>query len=96
MTIDLPNLSIRIVYALTTLYMLLILFRWLAAYLEFDVDYGRYRWISRLTDPLLNRVRAVLPSLGPADFAPPAVVLTLWIARTILIGSMFAFLQQMS
>lgn len=86
MTIDLGSLMIRLVYSGCTLYMMLVLFRWLAPWLEFDIHYGKWRWIGRVTDPAIVRVRNVLPSLGPADFAPIVVVLGVWILRTMVVG----------
>jgi len=87
-TLDLPSLSIRLVYSACTLYMMLVLFRWLSPYLEFDIGYGKWRWICRITDPVISRVRNVLPSLGPMDFGPIAVVLIVWFARVVIVGGM--------
>ena len=74
----------RAVFSGLTLYMLLILLRWLGGAVGFETDYGRWRWIARITDPLINRVRRVLPNLGPMDFGPLVSLLLVWLIRTLV------------
>ena len=74
----------RAIYAVLTLYMLLILARWLGPAMGLEVEFGRWRWVSKLTDPLINRLRRVLPSMGPIDFGPLAALLLVWIVRVLL------------
>ena len=74
---------VRAVFSGLTLYMLLILLRWLGGAIGFETDYGRWRWIAMLTDPLVDRLRRILPNLGPVDFAPMAALLLVWIIRTL-------------
>jgi YggT family protein len=76
---------VRLLYAGFTLYMILILLRWFGGWLELDTEFGRYRWISRLTDPLLKRLRRLLPSMGPIDFSPLAALVLAWFARELSI-----------
>lgn len=77
-------IAFRAVYSVITLYMLLILVRWLGAYLELDL-YGRLRWVRRLTDPLLDLLRRVVPPMGPIDLSPLAALGLLWLLRIILV-----------
>jgi YggT family protein len=77
------QLLIRVVYSLMTLYMMVILLRWLGPRLNIDLD--RYKWIPMLTDPLINRVRVMLPNLGPVDFSPIVVLLLVWFVRNIAV-----------
>lgn len=84
------ELLVRLVYGGCTLYMLMILFRWLAPWLEVDVATERLRWLPRLTDPLVNRIRQVLPPMGPVDFGPLAALVIVWFARSILTGALVA------
>lgn len=77
------DLHLRLIYAGFTLYMMVILLRWFAPYLCIEVDEGRLRWISRLADPLINRMRRVLPPMGPVDFGPLAAWALVWLAREI-------------
>lgn len=86
MTLDLRHLPNNVVYSAFTFYMLLVLLRWVGPWLEMEVEYGRFRWVARATDPLLNRLRSLLPSMGPIDFAPIAALLLLWLGRVLLAG----------
>jgi len=83
MTADL--LPLRLIHALATLYMMLILLNWLGPWMEFDIRSGRFAWIARLTDPLVDAIRKRMPSLGPVDFAPMAAVLSVWILREVIV-----------
>ena len=71
------------IYAGFTLYMLLILVRWLGPYLELDFYDVRLRWIARAVDPLLRGIRNVVPAIGPMDLGPLIAVLLFWIAREV-------------
>jgi len=75
------HILVRATGRLLTVYMLLILLRWLGPFLQFDLDSPRWRWIPRLTDPLINRMRQLLPSMGPMDFGPIAALCLVWFAR---------------
>lgn len=79
----------RAVYSGLTLYMMLILLRWLGGWFGLDTDFGRWRWIARATDPLIDRLRRVLPNLGPVDFGPIAALLLIWFVRTLLVAPLF-------
>lgn len=80
-----PSLIGRTFYAVSTLYMMLILLRWLAPWLELNLHGPRLSWIPRWVDPLLNAVRRVLPAMGPMDFAPLASLFAVWLLRTIVL-----------
>ena len=86
MSIDVTALAASAVYSGITLYMLLVLTRWLGPFLELDFYDARLRWIARGVDPLLRAVRRALPPVGPIDAGPPVAILLLWIARTIAVG----------
>ena len=76
-----------ILYSLLSLYMLVILLRWTAAWLEINLFAPRWAWVSRLTDPLLHWVRKHLPPMGGTfDWAPIATLLGVWIIRVLLTG----------
>lgn len=76
----------RLIGSLLTLYMIAILLRWSAPYIEIDLQIGRLRWLPRVTDPALNLMRRVLPDMGPVDWSPFAVLLAAWVLRRILAG----------
>ncbi len=88
-----PHLLIRLVYSLMTLYMLVILLRWLGPWLNLDLE--RHKWIPRVTDPLIRRIRTILPNLGPVDFSPIAALLLVWFLRTVAVQMLAASLQRM-
>jgi YggT family protein len=73
-------------YSGLTLYMMLILVRWAAPWLQIDLWNHRLRWISQLTDPALDLVRRKLPSLGPFDFAPWALLFGVWLVREVSVS----------
>jgi YggT family protein len=79
----------RTVNSVLTIYMALILLRWLAPWLKMDVEGRRFRWAWRLTDPLIGAMRRVLPPMGPVDFGPIAALFVVWIVRIVATG-MFA------
>lgn len=86
MNISETNLLIaRIIYSGFTLYMILIILRWLGPWLQLDMFSGKLAWIPRLTDPLISRIRSFLPPMGPFDFAPVAALLLVWLVRVIVI-----------
>jgi YggT family protein len=76
----------RAVFSLCTLYMMVILLRWLAPYLQVDVHRPRLRWIPALADPLIIAMRRILPVLGPFDFSPIAAILLVWVIRGLVTG----------
>ncbi|MCC6698786.1 MAG: YggT family protein [Candidatus Hydrogenedentes bacterium] len=84
-----PIIIERLLYSVFTLYMLMVLLRWLGPFLELNFHDIRLRWIASLTDPVVGLVRRILPPLGPVDFGPLATVLLLWLVRflaTELVG----------
>jgi len=68
-----------------TLYMMALLLRWTAPFLEVDLRAPRLRWLPRLTDPLINAMRRMLPAMGPMDWGPVAAVVFVWIVRLVLV-----------
>lgn len=94
MNVHLYSALIRAVFGVFTVYMLLILLRWLGGWLELDLYAGRLGWIPKLTDPLIERIRKVLPSMGPMDFSPIAAVLLIWLVREMVVLVMFTPLLQ--
>ncbi len=74
------------IFSITTLYMILILLRWFGPWLEINTDAGRLAWVGRLTEPVIQRVRRLLPPMGPLDFGPIATLFAVWLLRTIAVG----------
>ena len=65
-----PLFLARLIESLLTLYMLLILVRWLGRFIGFDLEQGRLRVLTKLTDPLINSMRRILPNMGPVPLPP--------------------------
>jgi uncharacterized protein YggT (Ycf19 family) len=80
------DIAVRAIYSVTTLYMMIVLLRWLGAWLSLEVEAGRLRWFALAADPLVKRMRQILPPMGPVDFAPLASLVTLWLIREVSIG----------
>ncbi|MGI6460075.1 MAG: YggT family protein [Candidatus Hydrogenedentales bacterium] len=76
-------MAAHVVFSVLTLYMMMILLRWFGPWLEVDTDAGRLAWIGRATEPLIQRVRRILPPMGPVDFGPLAALFLVWLARSI-------------
>ena len=63
--------------------MLLILLRWLGAWIGLAVASGRLRFISLGTDPLIAKLRQLFPSMGSFDFGPISALVMVWLIREI-------------
>jgi len=81
--IDPLGILIRATRSAFTLYMMMILFCWLAGWLQVSLSNRRLSWMRRITDPLVNKMRKLLPPMGPMDFGPIAAVFAVWLVRTI-------------
>lgn len=68
-----------------TLYMMLILLRWLAPWLELDLYGGRLRWIPAVVDPVVVPIRRMLPAMGPLDFGPLAALFIVLMIRFVVV-----------
>ena len=85
-----PSAMINILLGTTissalTLYMLAILVRWVGPWIDLDFHPLPWRIIPKLVDPLLSRIRTVLPALGPMDWAAPAALMGVWLIRLVLV-----------
>lgn len=85
-----PNLIERLAGSGLTLYMLAIIVRWTAPWLELELHGHGLQWIPRITDPYLTRVRQGLlrltGSLEPMDWSPVAALLLVWFVRLLYPG----------
>jgi len=92
--VDVLALVIRLVSNVLTLYMMLVLLRWVGPWLQIDLKGRRFRWIALLTDPLVDRLRKALPPMGPMDFGPIAALFILWVARTLVVSVLIGMRSQ--
>lgn len=85
--IEQPELAARIIASGITLYMMLVILRWMGPALEIELDTPRRAWVRRLTDPPIGLARrAIGQVMGPFDWAPVAVLFALWILRILTAG----------
>lgn len=82
---DLNEIAFRAAGSALTLYMMAILLRWLAPYLEVDLQAARWSWLPRITDPLIKLFRRMLPDMGPFDWSPIAAVAAVFFVRLVLL-----------
>ena len=81
------ELTQRVIASAITIYMMLVIARWVGAWIELDLEYGRLKWIRRVTDPPIDLARqAIGQVMGPFDWAPIAVLFACWVVRIILTG----------
>ena len=84
--IGMEGLPARAVYAVFTLYMMVILLRWAATYLQIDLYNPRLRWVKTTTDPLLNLVKRYVPTVGPLDFSVVVALVIVYVLRQLAVG----------
>lgn len=77
------DIYVRIAHSLFTLYMILLVLRWIGPTLTLDFNARPWKLIPRLTDPLIERIRKILPNMGPVDFAPIASIVLVWFIRIV-------------
>ncbi len=75
-----------VIGSVLTLYMLAIVIRWTAPWIELDLKTSRLHWLPRLTDPLIALMGRVLPPMGPMDWSPIAALVAVWIVRIVFAG----------
>lgn len=83
---NLMDILVRLSDSVFTLYMLLILLRWLGPWIGLELPSSRLRWACKLTDPLIDWMRRILPSMGSMDFGPIAAFMTVWVLRSLSKG----------
>jgi uncharacterized protein YggT (Ycf19 family) len=76
---------IRGVYSGITIYMILILLRWLGPWIGLELEYGKLVWLKKITDPVLEGLRKSLPTSGPFDITPIVALFGFWFARTLVV-----------
>lgn len=80
------EILIRILGSAVTLYMMVLLIRWLGPYLEVDLHAGRWAWVPKIADPPIKFFRRILPDMGPFDWSPIAAIFAVYFARLVLLS----------
>jgi YggT family protein len=76
------------VYMVLTFYMWLIIARAVISWVNADPRNPIVRFLYSATEPVLYRVRRVLPLLGGIDFSPVAVIIGIVVLRQFLVASL--------
>ncbi len=78
----------QLVQVLFQIYWLLIIVRVLISWVNPDPFNPIVQGLSRLTDPILDPLRRVIPSIGPIDLSPLAALLILQALRYFLVQTL--------
>jgi YggT family protein len=71
-----------------TLYLFIVIARALISWVNPDPRNPIVRFLYNATEPLLYRVRRVIPSVGGIDFSPLIVIIGIYFLQTFLVGSL--------
>jgi YggT family protein len=87
----LANLLLGLAAALNlilTVYFFIVIARAILSWVSPDPRNPIVRFLYSATEPLLYRVRAVLPSFGGIDFSPIVVIAVIYFLQIFLVGSL--------
>ncbi|MGD9763531.1 MAG: YggT family protein [Candidatus Binatia bacterium] len=87
----LANLLLAIAGALSlvlTLYLYIVIARAIISWVNADPRNPIVRFLYSATEPLLSRVRQLLPQIGGIDFSPLVVIVGIYFLQTFLVGSL--------
>lgn len=93
----LSNLLMAIAGALglvLTLYMYIIIARALISWVNPDPRNPIVRFLYSATEPLLYRVRRVVPHMGGIDFSPLVVIIGIYFLQSFLVASLMDLAQR--
>jgi YggT family protein len=71
--------------ALIDLYSLVLFASVILSWVRLDPDNAIVRVIHQLTEPVLSRVRQILPAAGGFDFSPMVVLIGLQLLKSLLV-----------
>ena len=78
-----------------TIYFWIVLIRVLSSWLNPDPYNPIVKFLHRATDPVLNRVRRILPPMGGMDFSPILVLFAIQFIKIAVVGSLFDYARHM-
>lgn len=78
-----------------TLYMWIIIIRALISWVNPDPYNPIVQFLYRATDPVLNRVRRILPAMGGIDFSPLVVLFAIIFVKQALLTSLHQLAMRM-
>ena len=77
-----------IIAILLRLYEVILIVRILMSWVNPDPRNGIVRFLYSATEPVLFRVRRLLPYLGGIDFSPLVVILVIYFLQSFLVGTL--------
>ncbi len=83
----------QILAALVQIFIILFIVRAIVSWFSPDPYNPLVRFLNSCTDPILDKVRAKIPSIGRFDFSILIVVLVLYFVQTALVQSMMEYTQ---
>lgn len=69
---------------LINIYMLIVVVRVVMSWFDIESDHPVFRFMYDITEPVLSRIREVLPTFGGLDFSPVVLLLGLTLLQNIL------------
>jgi YggT family protein len=78
----------RVLDVVLTLYMYIVIARALISWVNPDPRNPIVRFLYNATEPLLYRVRRVVPYMGGIDFSPLVVIIAIYFLQSFLVASL--------
>lgn len=72
-------------YTLIEIYMWLVVIRVVISWLNIDAQNAFVKYLADVTDPVLAKIREVIPAIGGFDLSPLVLIVALLIIRNLLI-----------
>jgi len=76
---------IRLLDTLIDLYILAVIVRVVLSWINFDPHNPFVKFLIRITEPVLRKIRQAVPSISGIDFSPMILILGLHILRNLLL-----------
>jgi YggT family protein len=84
-----------VINTLLTIYMWIIIISALISWVNPDPYNPIVSFLYRATDPLLSRVRRVIPNLGGIDLSPMIVILVIIFLQRFVVNSLFELVSRL-
>jgi YggT family protein len=89
------NATAYVLEFVTTIYMYIIIARAIISWVNADPYNPIVRFLYRATEPVLSRVRRMLPDLGGLDLSPLVVILAIIFTQKFVINTIFEMVTRM-
>lgn len=92
---NLLNAVAYIIDIVLTIYMYIIIARAIISWVNPDPYNPLVRFLYRATEPVLHRVRRIVPDLGGLDISPLIVLLVIFFMQKFLVSSLFDLVHRL-